>query len=201
MQIQRNPNNNASFGIKLVLREGMFPRKTWDKPDVDALKKFVSTVEARTADKEGTMYITGVWKGWEDSGRTEHMNIYFNNDSYNDAVTLYNVHESNLRNNPNKFIDTLVNLTEVFKIRESAVKATQKARDQIAKLEDEISNTMYKFSNKVAKPLKKIQEKKSFASEVLSVNDTLPPDWNNFQTLRKSFAEDLKVQNEILAKA
>ena len=199
MQIQRIQNNNTSVGIKLVLRERMLPRKNWEEPNAAMLKKLVSTVETKTANKKGTMYIPGVWKDWEDFTYAENMNIYFNHGDYNDGVTLYDVHKLDLRNNPDKFIDTLISLTNVFKMRETAVKSTEKARRLITKLQSEVDKTFEKLNTKTDKRLKEIDHK-VFANNVLDNRATLKPNGLDFNSLSDSFAEDEKIQKEILAK-
>ena len=162
MQIEKISNNNTTFGIKLVLRENMFPHKAWNQPNVKELKRLITTVEKRTADKEGTMYVPGVWRDWDDSKYAEHMNIYFNNRSYNDGVTLYDINKTDLRHNTDKFIDTLVKLADVFKLRESAVRTTQLLREHISELQSELSSTFSTLEKNVNKTLA-CGERKVFA--------------------------------------
>jgi len=89
MQVQRVQNNNnynTNFGMKLVLRKNMFPHKNLDVINEKELKRLVTTVESKTSDIEGTMYVPGVWKDWDDSRLAEHMNVYFNNGNYNKVI-------------------------------------------------------------------------------------------------------------------
>ena len=60
-RIQNNNNYNTNFGMKLVLRKDMFPHKNWDVINENELKRLVTTVESKTSDIEGTMYVPGVW--------------------------------------------------------------------------------------------------------------------------------------------
>jgi len=199
MQVQRISNNNTNFGIKLVLRENMFPHKTWDIPDVEGLKKLVTTVESKTSDIKGTMYVPGVWRDWDDSRFTEHMNVYFNNGNYNDGVTLYDIDKQNLRFKTDKLIDTFVDLANVFKMRETAVKTTQKAREQIAKLQTEVDSTFGELGKKVDTKLKSFRWNSS--NDVLDGEKGLEPINANFKSLKKSLKEDEKIQNKFLTEA
>ena len=199
MQVQRISNNNTNFGIKLVLREDMFPHKTWDIPDVEGLKKLVTTVESKTSDIKGTMYVPGVWRDWDDSRFTEHMNVYFNNGNYNDGVTLYDIDKQNLRFKTDKLIDTFVDLANVFKMRETAVRTTQKVREQIAKLQSEVDNTFGELGKKVDTKLKSFRWNSS--NDVLDGEKGLEPNNANFKSLKKSLKEDEKIQNKFLTEA
>ena len=199
MQIEKISNNNTTFGIKLVLREDMFPHKAWNQPNVKELKRLITTVEKRTADNEGTMYVPGVWRDWDASKYTEHMNIYFNNGSYNDGVTLYDINKTDLRHNTDKFIDTLVKLTDVFKLRESAVRTTQLLREHIEELQSELNGTFDELGKKVNKTFA-YQKEKVFANDVLDGRKGLEPNGKNFKDLSLYLAEDEKIQNETLAK-
>lgn len=198
-RIQNNNNYNTNFGMKLVLREDMFPHKTWDIPDVEGLKKLVTTVESKTSDIKGTMYVPGVWRDWDDSRFAEHMNVYFNNGNYNDGVTLYDIDKQNLRFKTDKLIDTFVDLANVFKMRETAVRTTQKAREQIAKLQSEVDNTFGELGKKVDTKLKSFRWNSS--NDVLDEEKGLEPNGKNFKDLKSFFKEDEKVQNKFLTKA
>lgn len=198
-RIQNNNNYNTNFGMKLVLREDMFPHKTWDIPDVEGLKKLVTTVESKTSDIKGTMYVPGVWRDWDDSRFAEHMNVYFNNGNYNDGVTLYDIDKQNLRFKTDKLIDTFVDLANVFKMRETAVRTTQKAREQIAKLQSEVDNTFGELGKKVDTKLKSFEWNSS--NDVLDEEKGLEPNGKNFKDLKSFFKEDEKVQNKFLTKA
>lgn len=195
--IQNNNNSNPSFGVKLVLRERMFPRQSYNQYDKDLLTKLVSSVENKTADKKGTVYVTGVWKDWEDSFNVQHMNVYFNNGNYNDAVTLYDIQETDLRENVNTFINTMVKLTDSFKMREAVVRSTEEARKQIEKLQSEVNAAFENVKLTVDKKLKDF-DRKHFANEVLNDTDCLKPCANNFDDLRDNLADDELRQNEIL---
>ena len=199
MQVQRIPNNNnynTNFGMKLVLRKYMFPHKNWDVINEKELKRLVTTVESKTSDIEGTMYVPGVWNYENDSRLAEHMNVYFNNGNYNDGVTLFDVHKQNLRNNTDKMIDTLVNLADVFKLRETAVKTTQQAREQIAKLQKEVNKTFGELDKKVDTKLKSVKWRS--ANEVLDKRNGLEPDSNDFKSLNRFFEQDEEIQNNFL---
>ena len=199
MQVQRVQNNNnynTNFGMKLVLRKNMFPHKNWDVINEKELKRLVTTVESKTSDIEGTMYVSGVWKDWDDSRLAEHMNVYFNNGNYNDGVTLYDVHKQNLRGNTDKMIDTLVNLADVFKLRETAVKTTQQVREQIAKLQKEVNKTFGELDKKVDTKLKSVKWRS--ANEVLNKRNGLEPDSHDFKSLNRFFEQDEEIQNNFL---
>jgi len=199
MQVQRVQNNNnynTNFGMKLVLRKNMFPHKNLDVINEKELKRLVTTVESKTSDIEGTMYVPGVWKDWDDSRLAEHMNVYFNNGNYNDGVTLYDVHKQNLRGNTDKMIDTLVNLADVFKLRETAVKTTQQAREQIAKLQKEVNKTFGELDKKVDTKLKSVKWRS--ANEVLNKRNGLEPDSHDFKSLNRFFEQDEEIQNNFL---
>ena len=202
MQVQRVQNNNnynTNFGMKLGLRKGMFPHKTLDIPDVEGLKKLVTTVESKTSDIKGTMYVPGVWRDWDDSRFTEHMNVYFNNGNYNDGVTLYDIDKQNLRFKTDKLIDTFVDLANVFKMRETAVRTTQKVREQIAKLQSEVDSTFGELGKKVDTKLKSFRWNSS--NDVLDGEKGLEPNNANFKSLKKSLKEDEKIQNKFLTEA
>ena len=195
MQVQRVKNNNynTNFGMKLVLRKDMFPHKNWDVINEKELKRLVTTVESKTSDIEGTMYVPGVWNYENDSIL---VNVYFNNGNYNDGVTLFDVHKQNLRNNTDKMIDTLVNLADVFKLRETAVKTTQQAREQIAKLQNEVNKTFGELDKKVDTKLKSVKWRS--ANEVLNKRNGLEPDSNDFKSLNRFFEQDEEIQNNFL---
>ena len=192
-RIQNNNNYNTNFGMKLVLRKYMFPHKNWDVINEKELKRLVTTVESKTSDIEGTMYVPGVWNYENDSIL---VNVYFNNGNYNDGVTLFDVHKQNLRNNTDKMIDTLVNLADVFKLRETAVKTTQQAREQIAKLQKEVNKTFGELDKKVDTKLKSVKWRS--ANEVLNKRNGLEPDSNDFKSLNRFFEQDEEIQNNFL---
>ncbi len=145
------------------------------------------------------MYVPGVWKDWDDSRLTEHMNVYYNNGNYNDGVTLYDVHKQNLRGNTDKMIDTLVNLADVFKMRETAVKTTQQAREQIAKLQSEVGSTFEELGKNVNDRLKSFKWNSS--NKVLDGQNGLRPYSNDFKSLNRSFKKDEELQNNFLTEA
>ena len=195
-RVQNNNNYNTNFGMKLVLRKDMFPRKNWGVINEKELKRLVTTVESKTSDIEGTMYVPGIWRDWDNSRFAEHMNVYFNNGNYNDGVTLYDVHEQYLSGNTDKMIDTFVNLADVFKLRETAVKTTQQAREQIAKLQKEVNKTFGELDKKVDTKLKSVKWRS--ANEVLDKRNGLEPDSHDFKALNRFFEQDEEIQNNFL---
>lgn len=195
-RVQNNNNYNTNFGMKLVLRKNMFPHKNWGVINEKELKRLVTTVESKTSDIEGTMYVPGIWREWDNSRFEEHMNVYFNNGNYNDGVTLYDVRYQYIRGNTDKMIDTLVNLADVFKLRETAVKTTQQAREQIAKLQKEVNKTFGELDKKVDTKLKSVKWRS--ANEVLDKRNGLEPDSHDFKSLNRFFEQDEEIQNNFL---
>ena len=195
-RVQNNNNYNTNFGMKLVLNEDMFPHKKWGFINEIELKRLVTTVESKTSDIEGIMYVPFIWREWDNSRYEEHLNVYFNNGNYNDGVTLYDVRYQYIRGNTDKMIDTFVNLADVFKLRETAVKTIQQAREQIAKLQKEVNKTFGELDKKVDTKLKSV--KCRFANEVLDKRNGLEPHNHDFKALNRFFEEDEEIQNKFL---
>ena len=203
MQVQRVQNNNnynTNFGMKLVITKDMFPHKRWGQVlgqvNEKELKRLVTTVESKTSDIEGIMYVPFIWREWDNSRYEEHLNVYFNNGNYNDGVTLYDVRYQYISGNTDKMIDTFVNLADVFKLRETAVKTIQQAREQIAKLQKEVNKTFGELDKKVDTKLKSV--KCRFANEVLNKRNGLEPHNHDFKALNRFFEEDEEIQNNFL---
>ena len=199
-RVQNNNNYNTNFGMKLVVREDMFPHIKWGQVlgqvNEKELKRLVTTVESKTSDIEGIMYVAGIWRDWDNSRFEEHLNVYFNNGNYNDGVTLYDVRYQYIRGNTDKMIDTFVNLADVFKLRETAVNTIQQAREQIAKLQKEVNKTFGELDKKVDTKLKSVKWR--FANEVLDERNGLEPFSHDFKSLNRFFEEDEEIQNNFL---
>ena len=198
MRVEKMQNNNynTSFGIKLVLRNGVYPHKFFEEPLPEELQKLVQTVETRTADKKGTIYISGLWNDW--GHRPENMNIYFNHGSYNDGVTLYGAYKECYPQNTDKFIDMLVKLTDAFKMRESVVRATKNTRMRIEKLQTEVNKIFTDLSDRVDKNFG-YSRRAIFANDVLEESCGLSPAQNDFQSLINDFREDKQLQKQFLS--
>ncbi len=190
MQVHKIQNNTPAFGVKLVVGHGMFPcGNVFDGSDKELLKKLISTVETKTKNKKGIVYISDACS---DSYNSNNTYISFKNGKYTDSVILYDKKEQNLRENIDKYIDTLVRLTDVFKMREDAIKTAQKAQKQIQILEHKI----YKEMNELCKNIKKtLPERKAFPGSLFEekkINTV-----NN--VFKESYKRDKILQEKILA--
>ncbi len=143
------------------------------------------------------MYVCGYWKEFIEPWYTEHMSVYFNNGEYNDAIALYGVNRQKLRGNSNMLIDTLVNLADVFKIRETSSKTIEPARKLIASLKSTINTTLEEQGKVIDEKLKLFYSKnREFANEVLEGKGKLND--KNFDSLRDVIDKAERKQDNIL---
>ena len=161
MQVHKIQNNNTSFGVKLVVERGMFPHgNMFDGSEKELLQKLISTVESKTAGKKGTLYVSD---RCADIFNSNKVSVYFKDGKYTDSVILYDWNRQDLRKNTDKYIDTLLRLTDVFKMREKTIKTTQKAQKQIEKLENKVYKALSELGRKVHNTL---PERKTFSNSL-----------------------------------
>ena len=190
MQVHKIQNNNTSFGAKLVIERSMFPRgNMFDGNEKELLKKLISTVEAKTADKKGFVYVLGECT---DLYNSNLVNIYFKDGKYIDNIILYDKHEQNLCQNIDKYIDMLTRLTDVFKMREKTIKTAQKVQKRIEKLEKELYASMNQLHENIKKTL---PERKTFAGSLFEDNKKE----KLINIFEEEFKNDKNFQEKVLA--
>ena len=158
MHIGKIQNNNTSFGVKLIINKNMYPQSSiFEGDEKELLRKLVTSVETKTADKKGTLYVTT-----SQNINTNNINVFFKNDNYTDSIILYDKNKLNLCGNIEKYTNMILNLVDIFKMREDTTKTTIELQKQIEKLEQKI----IKAKNELIENIKeKLPHRKTFLGE------------------------------------